>query len=269
MKKILKITIYIFAIIGFGLTAGFFAVKFGLTNTSGIIDNQTAGFLYGQKYTNNKQDFVWNKGEEWQTFKEAIINDLATLKRVEGETGVKSRTIVSILLVEQMRLFYSERETFKKIFSPLKILGTQSQFSWGVTGIKPETAKQIEQNLKDKNSVYYLGKEFENYLNFKTDEVDSERFARITDYKNRYYSYLYSALYLKQIEKSWEKAGFPIDKNIGILSTLFNIGFENSKPNNAPQIGGAQIDIDNKTYSFGGLAKEFFESDELIEYFPR
>lgn len=269
MIKVLKIIVYIFAIIGFGLTAVFFAVKFGLTNTTGIIDNQTAGFLQGQKNETSNQDLVWNKGEEWQIFREAVINDLATLKRVEGETGVKSRTIVSILLVEQLRLFYSERETFKKIFAPLKILGTQSQFSWGVTGIKQETAKQIEQNLKDKNSVYYLGEKFENYLNFKTDNIDSERFTRITDYKDRYYSYLYSALYIKQIEKSWEKAGFSIDNNVGILATLFNIGFENSRPNNAPQIGGAEININEKIYSFGGLAKEFFESDELIEYFPR
>lgn len=270
MTKIIKITTYIFAIIGFVLTAGFFAVKFGLTNTTGIIDNQTAGFLYGQKdekYT--AKDFTWNQGEEWQTFKSAVINDLATLKRVEGETGIKSRTIVSILLVEQLRLFYSERQTFKNVFAPLKILGTQSQFSWGVTGIKPDTAKKIEQNLKDKNSIYYLGKDFENYLNFSTDNIDSERFTRITDYKDRYYSYLYSAIYIKEIAQSWNKSGFPIDYDIGILATLFNIGFENSNPNPEPKIGGAEIEINGRTYSFGGLAKEFYYSDELLEYFPR
>lgn len=270
MKKLFNIFIYIFATIGLFLTAGYFAVKFGLTNTKGILDEQTKGFLEGRSLgAIETTNLPWNKGEEWQIFKNAIIKDLAVLKRVEGETGINARTIVSTLIVEQLRLFYSERQTFKEVFAPLKILGTQSQFSWGVAGIKPDTAKQIEQNLKNPNSPYYLGVEFENYLNFKTEDTDKERFARMTDYEDRYFSYLYSALYLKEIKVGWKKSGFPIDTNIGVLATLFNIGFENSKPKSNPEIGGAEIEINGKIYSFGGLAKEFYDSNELIEYFPR
>jgi hypothetical protein len=269
MKKILKITVYVFATIGFILTGGFFAVKFGITDTTGIIDNQREGFYETKDNDEKDKNLVWNQSEGWQVFKEAIIKDLAVLKRVEGETGVNARTILSVLAVEQLRLFNSERETFKTLFAPLKILGTQSQFSWGVTGIKPETAKQIEKNLKDTSSPYYLGKEFENYLNFKTRDPDNERFTRMTDYKDRYFSYLYSALYIKEVTSAWKKSGFSIDQNIGVIATLFNIGFENSKPNPDPKIGGAEIEIDGKIYSFGGLAKEFYESEELIEYFPR
>jgi hypothetical protein len=44
LKKIFQIAVYIFAIIGFVLVAGFFAVRFGLTNTKGIIDIQSEEF---------------------------------------------------------------------------------------------------------------------------------------------------------------------------------------------------------------------------------
>ena len=177
--------------------------------------------------------------------------------------------IVAPLVVEQLRLFTSEREIFKQIFSPLKILGNQSQFSWGVMGIKQDTAKQIEENLKDKKSVWYLGKEFEHILDFKTDDHDNERFERLTDEHDRYYSYLYGALCIKQIMKQWSNAGFNIDNRPEIIATLYNIGFENSKPKRDPQSGGAKIEINGGQYSFGSLAQEFYNSDELIEEFKK
>ena len=166
-------------------------------------------------------------------------------------------------------LFNSEREIFKQVFSPLKILGNQSQFSWGVMGIKQDTAKAVEQHLKDSTSPFYLGKDFENVLDFKTDNPDNERFERLTDEHNRYYSYLYGGLLIKQLEKQWGKAGFPINQNVGVLATLYNIGFANSKPNANPQIGGAEIDINKTTYSFGGLAQSFYNSDELTKEFKK
>lgn len=268
-KKSFKIGIYLFAGIGFFLTAGYFAVKFGITNTTGIIDRQNKDFLAGGAGQPKDEDLLWNKGEEWQTFETAVSKDLAVLKRVEGETGVPARMIVSMITVEQLRLFHTEREVFKQVFAPLKLLGNQTQFSWGIAGIKEETAKKVEEYLKNPSSPYYLGNQYENYLNFKTDDIDQERFARITDSKDRYYAYLYTALYVKEFITGWQKAGFDISKRPEILATLYNIGFENSRPNPNPQVGGAEIEINNKIYSFGGLAGEFYYSDELIEYFPR
>jgi len=54
-------------------------------------------------------------------------------------------------------------------------------------GLKEETAKQIEQNLTDKNSPYYLGPNYEHLLDFQTADPDTERFNRLTDDKNHYY----------------------------------------------------------------------------------
>lgn len=264
-KKVFHIVVYVFAAVGFFLTAGFFAVKYGFTNTKGVIDEQREGFLAPK----SDAEIEWNKGEEWDTLRAALKKDEVVINRVSKETGVPSRKIVSVVVVEQLRLFYSERETFKQVFAPLKILGTQSQFSWGVAGIKPDTAKAVEENLKNPNSSYYLGKNYENMLDFKTENPDEERYARLTDYKNRYYSYLYTALYLKQIETSWKKAGFPIDEKVGVLATLYNIGFARSIPKENPSIGGAEIKIGASSYSFGGLAEEFYKSGELLDTFPR
>ena len=184
------------------------------------------------------------------------------LTRVEGETGIKARILASLLFVEQMRLYTSDRELFKQIFEPLKILGVQSQFSWGVLGLKQDTLIQIENNEKTAGG---------NFLTFasSTEDIDNERFMRVTDQHNHYYSYLYAAIFLKQIEKQWLDAGFGISDRPEILATLYNIGFAHSKPNGSPQVGGAKIDIAGQKYSFGGLAYEFYNSDELLNEFPR
>ena len=136
-------------------------------------------------------------------------------------------------------------------------------------GIKQETAVAIENNLKSTSSPFYIGPSYERLLDFDATDTDSERFARLTDDKSRYYSYLYAGLYLKEIMTQWKVAGYDISNRPDILSTLFNIGFEHSKPNADPEVGGAEIDIGANKYSFGGLAGEFYNSNELTEQFPK
>lgn len=267
-KIAFNIFLYTFALIGLFLVGGFFAVKFGLTNTRGIIDSQTQGF-YKNTQT-GASSTTWIKSEEWPIFKEAVIKDKEVLSRVEAETGIPSRLIVSALAVEQLRLFSSEREIFKQAFAPLKILGTQTQFSWGVMGIKPDTAKTIEENLKATSSPFYLGKDFENKLDFKTTDPDQERFARITDEHDRYYAYLYGALYIKEFIDGWKKSGQgDISKKPEIIGTLYNIGFSHFEPKANPQVGGAEIEISGTKYSFGGLTYEIYNSGELLDIFPK
>lgn len=275
MRKILQYSIYLFAIIGFILTAGFFAVTLGITNSKSlVIDTQREAFL--GKPEQNQASIMekstqpdWVKREEWVTFKEAITKDRDDIYKVSAVTDVPSRLIVAQVAVEQMRLFYTNRDLFKKVFSPLKILGNQSQFSWGVAGIKQETAVRIEENLINTSSPFYPGENYSKLLAFTTSDHDTERFERIVNEDSRYYSYLYTAIFLKEVEAQWEKAGFSIKNNAGVLSTLFNIGFQHSLPNNNPKIGGSEIDMNGKKYSFGSLAKEFYESDELLDIFPR
>lgn len=269
LQKIFKISVYIFAIIGFILVVGFFAVNMGLTNTKGVIDRQNDYFQNKNTMERVGHNLIWAKGAEWETFREAVKNDSHAINTAGKSAGVSARLIVAILAVEQLRLYHTNRALFETVFAPLKLLGNQVQFSWGVMGIKQETAEIIESNLKDVSSPFYLGKEYENILDFEKTDKDKQRFQRLTDEDDRYYSYLYAGLYLKQVQTQWKRAGFDISDSPEILATLFNIGFENSKPKANPQTGGSSIKIGESVYSFGSIAKEIYYSDELIETFQR
>ena len=210
----------------------------------------------------------WMNTEEWKVFEEAVKKDGSLIREVGRATGVSPRLIVGELVGEQLRLFNSERDAFKKFFAPLKILGNETKFSLGVTGIKEETAIMIEDNLKDRGSVFYLGPEYEDLLDFNTSDKEKERIERLTDKRDRYYPYLYTALFVKQIVAQWERAGYPIDDRPEIIGTLWNIGFKGSKPNADPKSGGALIRIGNEEYTFGSLVYGFYYSGRLIDEFP-
>jgi hypothetical protein len=292
LKKIAKIIwtvlVYIFAAIGFVLVVSYFAVRFGLTNVTGIIDQQREAFL-GNATTTAAADLApdypngtpWQNTEEWQVLATATANDSLAIDQASSATGIPARLIVANLIVEQLRLFFTERAFYKQFFAPLKILGSQTQFSWGVMGMKPDTAIEVENNLKDPTSPYYLGPQYEHLLDFpdtatstasSTDASSTlaeERFTRMTDQHNHYYNYLYAALYMKEVETQWQNAGFPIANRPEIVSTLYNIGFAHSTPNANPQVGGAAIVINGVTYSFGGLAQQFYNSNLLTDVFPK
>jgi len=217
---------------------------------------------------NNGSVFSWMNISEWADFKIAVSKDKALIDSVADLTDVEPRLIVAVLVGEQIRLFNSDREMYKKWIGPLKILSVESTFSLGVTGIKVATAETIERNLKDPESVFYLGSKYEHLLDFQTASVEDERFKRLTSYKNHFYSYLYAALNIKEIKMQWERAGFPIDNRPEILATLYNIGFEVSVPKANPVVGGATVMVHDKPYSFGAIAYEYYYSGELFDLFP-
>ena len=196
-----------------------------------------------------------------------MVKDKDVINEVGQKVGVEPRMLISCMIVEQLRLFHSEREVFKKFFEPLKVLGNANKISLGIMGIKEPTAVQIEEHIE-----YYLGKDLENILdydNIGADNNGDDRFKRLTDDKNNhYYSYLYGALYLRQFINQWEKAGYPIKYRPEIAGTLFNVGFSQSKPKSDPKVGGSDITVGDGSYSFGSLAYEFYYSGELMQEFP-
>ncbi len=216
----------------------------------------------------NQNIFVWQNSEHWAIIKSALIKDKDKINEVSRITGVDSRKIVSILIVEQLRLYYTQRELFERVFKPLQILASANKMAWGIMAIKEKTAIAIENNLKDKNSDFYLGSDYENMLAFKTNDVVKERYDRLINEKDHYYSYLYGALYIKQIEAQWSKHGYDISDRPEILATIFNIGFKNSIPKEDPLVGGSSIDILGYKYSFGSLSHEFYYSGEMEDVFP-
>jgi len=221
---------------------------------------------------NNKPNpenlFWWSSIEEWPVLRSSVAKDYKVIDSVAKITGVSPRIISAVLIAEQIRLFDSRREAFKKWIAPLKLLTSETSFSWGVTGIKDFTAKNIEHNLVDKNSVFYPGPTYEHLLDFKTTKPDEERFERITNVKNHFYAYLYTALCIKQLDTQWRKAGYDLTDRPEIMATLYNIGFNFSVPKTAPQVGGSTIDIKGRKYTFGLLAYEYYYSGEMADLFP-
>ena len=267
-----KAVVIVFALIGLVLTIGFLAQYFGLTKVPGAIDWRSRYYQNSDALGAGNQKLAnWQKSEEWATLKKALAKDSAVIQKAGRDAGISPRLIATVIVGEQLRLFTSEREVFKQIFAPLSILGVQSQFSLGVTGMKYDTAKQVETNLKDSTSPFYLGAGYQSILDYPilTTNIDQARLDRLTDAHNHYYSYLYTALFLKQIEKQWRNAGFDISNQSGILATIFNLGFIKSDPNATPAIGGADIEVGGATYSFGGLASDFYHSNELLAELPR
>ncbi len=128
---------------------------------------------------------------------------------------------------------------------------------------------RVDKNLKNKDSVFYLGREMENVVTY-SENADEEkvRFERITDTKDTYYSYLYVGLFMRQVTAQWLAFGYDISSSPGILATLYNLGFNRSIPKANAAPGGAVIKVDGEEYSFGELGEQFYYSGELVKEFP-
>lgn len=270
----------IFALIGVVFTAVFIGMQFGVFNVRGSTLDRNSFFGVGTSTALvpeppvqpcsdvSKTVCKWNETPEWVVVAGGLTKDASVIQKVADQTHVSPRLIASVVVPEQIRFFTSEREIFKRYFEPLKILGSLSQFSLGVSGIKQETANQIEKYASDPSSPFYPGDGYAALLAYAPGvNHDTELYNRLTDAKNHYYSYLYTAVYIKEIEMQWSRAGFPIDHKPEVVGTLFNIGFQASVPKANPQTAGATITTGGTQYSFGQLGADFFNSLELRDTF--
>jgi len=231
-------------------------------------DSYTDLFTTPLPKINETNVFTWNQDEVGKALEKAIIKDTKVINRVAEETRVEPRLIVSTMFAEQTRMWRTQRGLFKSYLKPLEVLASANQFSLGVMGIKPKTAEVIEKNLTDPASIYYLGADYEHLLDFKTADKNKERYQRLSSEKDHYYSYLYGALCIKQIQKQWHDSGYPIEYRPDIVGTLYNIGFSHSNPKEDPEAGGAIINVNGVKYSYGALSYEFYYSGDLIDFFP-
>jgi hypothetical protein len=208
----------------------------------------------------------WQQTREWNVVAGGLQKDLALINRVAAETDVSPRLIATVIVPEQIRFFTAEREVFKRYFEPLKILGSLSKFSLGVSGIKQETAEKIERFANDETSLFYPGKNYADLIAYPEEPIDDRDallFNRLTDEKDHYYSYLYTALFIKEIIAQWRRAGYDLTNEPEVIATLFNLGFDSSNPKTDPQVGGSLVTVGGTTYSFGALAGLFYHSPEL------
>ena len=210
----------------------------------------------------------WMATTEWEMLRASIVRDSAMINEAGRLSGVEPRLIAACLVGEQIRLFNSNREVVKRYLGPVKMLSVQSQFSYGVNGIKEHTAIAVEQHLKDSTSEFYMGRRYENILDFNSDNHEMERYNRLVDYRNHLYSYLYTGCILHQTMLQWRRAGYDISDRPDILCTLFNVGFSQSHPHGAPRCGGSHIRVDGKLYTFGAIGFDFYYSGDLADVFP-
>ena len=227
------------------------------------------GALLASTPQQQRQNLIpWMAEPAWPALKEAILRDSALINEAGRLTGVEPRMIVGCLIGEQIRLFNSKREMFKKYLGPVKVLSVQSQFSYGVNGIKDFTAEAVEQHLQDPSSEFYMGKAYEHLLDFETDDHATERYNRLVDYRNHLYSYIYTGCILHQTLLQWRRAGYDISDRPDVLFTLFNVGFSQSVPKPDPVPGGSHIEVGDRMYTFGGIGFDFYYSGELADAFP-
>ena len=284
IKKVLKYTAYtlvsIFALIGMVFTGVFFGMRAGLFNVKGSIAGRNQFFLTNTDGTkkeippqpcndNNKKVCDWNETPEWTTVSGGLTKDQVVINKVAEDTGVQARMIAAVVTPEQTRFFTANREVWKSYFEPLKVLISLSKFSLGVSGIKQETAVDIEKYANDPTSPFYPGDGIAALIAYQpgTDH-DKELYSRLTNEKDHYYQYIYTAIYIKEVEAQWQKSGIDITHNPETVVTLFNIGFVKSIPHADPSAGGAGIQLGGKTVIYGQLGADFYHSNELLDIFP-
>ena len=279
-----KIALCGFALIGLAFTIVFVGMQFGVFNVPGSnternaillknVDSSVAQKIADRQVPCDDETVTrcpWNQTPQWEVVKQGLLKDQVIIARVAAETGVSARLIAAVVIPEQIRFFTAESEVLKRYFEPLKILGSLSQFSLGVSGIKQETALQVERYANDATSPFYPGDGIAALVAYPAGSShDDALYKRLTDEKDHYYSYLYTALYIKEIQSQWQRAGFSLTNSPGAVITLFNIGFEKSHPNASPQTAGAPITVGGVLYTFGELGEKFYLSDEIVSEFPR
>lgn len=280
IPRIAVFVVSAFALIGIAFAGVYVAMQYGLLNVRGssASRNLSLGVVPASDMVSTCKEVQgtapkncdWTQTTEWGVLSAALRKDSAVIQRVASETGVSARMIASAVVPEQLRYFTSNRESFKKYFEPLKILSSLTKFSLGVSGIKQDTAVQIERYANNPNSQFYPGPEIAALLTYP-EGVDREKelFNRLTDSKNHYYSYLYTAAFIKEIEAHWARSGYNVSNRPDVSVTLFNIGFGMSKPNANPRVAGSVITLGGRDYSFGELGTLFYKSDELLDILPR
>lgn len=225
-----------------------------------------------------KSVFEFSNYAVWNTFCDAVRKDKAAIDSASRIAGVESRLIVMCLVGEQVRMFNASRERFKQYVYPFSSVILPRNRGYGVTSILEHTALRIEKQLIDKNSKFYPGDYFYKCLN-TTDAapglvVDSIRahqhktIQRLIKGGDHFYSYLYTAFLIRQYQAHWQREGYDLSYRPEIIGTLFNLGFEKSKPKKNPEVGGSSFKVGDKEYTFGGLCFEFYYSGEMMKDFP-
>lgn len=192
--------------------------------------------------------YIISKLYEDKTYK--IIEDIS------NKTKIDKKLIMASIWVEQLRFLSTDRWFAKEMIKQNFPLINFNKFSYWVWWIKFETYQKINTWLKEYNQKMYE-KYFEEYdLKSKIENdwklVYSD--PKIKEVLEDEYSWiLYTAWLLHNILKKWEKEWYPIDDNIWVIITLYNM-WNTKTPHASPDVWGSSIFIDSEhTYYFWEL----------------
>lgn len=156
--------------------------------------------------------------------------------------------IKACIFVEQLRAFYTFKWLFKSVAQTNTYLTIMSKQSFGIGGMKLQTAEQLEQRLASNEPTLY-----QKYFAYEDqNNISQQRLARLSDSKTYYYQVLYSAGLLYEYSTARRKAGYSITNQPGLMATMYNIWY--SEPHANADIGWSFMNIEGEKYSFGGLA---------------
>ena len=260
------------------VTANRMIDAFALTQKDNPSFAEELSKIGSQTNFNAESVYEWSNFTVWKQFSKALVKDKEAIDSVSRLTGVESRTIIVCVIAEQLRMFNSGREKFKEYVYPFTNLLLPTNRGYGVSGILEHTAFRIERTLQQPKNEFYPGDYFRYVINFRdsfpdrvVDTIAAHKhkvIQRLIQGGQHFYSYLYTALLLRQYQSQWERAGFSLANRPEVLGTLFNLGYEKSKPKKDPQVGGSNFIIGEKEYTFGGICFEFYYSGELQKEFP-
>ncbi len=168
----------------------------------------------------------------------------ANIDLVANMLNVDKNLLKSAIIWEQVRGFFTYRWVAKKIITDNFGVMRMGQGSYGVGGVKLETAKNILQRAKK-----HQKKTFSKHLN--RNRTDDELKTVLQDREDSFYQILFAWLTLKEILSTRETSWNSIENQPWILLTLYNIWNKTPHPN--PEIGWATIDINWQQWSFGSL----------------
>ena len=156
--------------------------------------------------------------------------------------------IKACIFVEQLRAFYTFKWLFKSVAQTNSYLTIMSKQSFGIGGMKLQTAEQLEQRLATNEPTIY-----QKYFSYENpNNISQQRLTRFTDTKNYYYQILYSAGLLYRYNTERKKAGYNISSQPGLIATMYNIWY--SEPHANADIGWSFMNIEWDKYSFWWLA---------------
>jgi hypothetical protein len=192
--------------------------------------------------------------EDSEKVRDILSKNIELISSTAEEFHMNARLVAAIIYTERsLNVSWMEDE--------LDILLASAGYSSsiGIGQVKIHTAQWIEKKIRDSSSHYYLGGEYRNMIpsNMSRDSL----VQRLQDARwNVRYVTAYAAMFCCY----WQKEGFDISKRPEILGALYSLGpYRVSDGSERKPHGKAEPNY------FGIKTKEFYDSNDLIDLFPR